>query len=481
MTTYEARPERDAYAIQEEIKVHLRITNGNAGAIELGDPSARGNQPTYTVRGAGFEKVFSTDSLLKNPLEQKPPPQGTIRIAPGATWEATVPLQGLEVPAPGLYELASRIDSSAGAAVSEPVAFRVTPPAPDDVGAGTGVRPYGNGEGEIALLHRTPAGTLLYSALYFEPRPELRETKIADPVLRSVVGANAQDVSVPRKNTPIRSELIRWVVWRESATISAISSTAEIVSATLPEEPRALIRPALKEEGGPLDVLALAKDGKHVHLVRFKDSRGSLAWTAALPTAAGTISVAMGSPQKGNVRHLAFATHDQDGIVVFHSHYARDGALAPFKSVRYQAPAVEGKPLQLLQAVQPALFIDRKEAASAAVVAVAGEQVFLLEAHFAAGLFGDEATVKATRFAQAAAPPVGGALLYVDGKDGSISRREGVLQLADSTLVRVADGVLQPLRAQTTPTRPMLLLPGREVSYLLCTDDAHGLSMTPVQ
>ncbi|OLE62754.1 MAG: hypothetical protein AUG04_08440 [Deltaproteobacteria bacterium 13_1_20CM_2_69_21] len=93
MTTYEARPERDAYAIQEEIKVHLRITNGNAGAIELGDPSARGNQPTYTVRGAGFEKVFSTDSLLKNPLEQKPPSQGTIRIAPGATWEATVPLQ----------------------------------------------------------------------------------------------------------------------------------------------------------------------------------------------------------------------------------------------------------------------------------------------------------------------------------------------------------------------------------------------------
>ena len=69
---------------------------------------------------------------------------------------------------------------------------------------------------------------------------------------------------------------------------------------------------------------------------------------------------------------------------------------------------------------------------------------------------------------------MGGALLYVDDKSGSIVRREVVLLLDTGKLVRLTDGVLREVSVQGVPTIPLLLAPGRDFTYMLYADKVRG-------
>jgi hypothetical protein len=228
-------------------------------------------------------------------------------------------------------------------------------------------------------------------------------------------------------------------------------------------------------------VLALGASGKELRLARFTKDEGKLGWSAALPAAPEMAAAALGPQGKGSARHVVFASHTEQGIAVFHSRYTRDGALEPFRSVRFEPRDQEGKPLvpRLMAGTTPALYVDGKGGAWAAFLALAGEEALRLEAHFSEGMLGPHADVQATPLAPLDARPVGGALLYADDKGGSIARRELVLLLEGGKLVELKGGALQEVRVAGPVTAPILLAPGRNASYILC-NSTRGLYFEPL-
>jgi predicted regulator of Ras-like GTPase activity (Roadblock/LC7/MglB family) len=146
--------------------------------------------------------------------------------------------------------------------------------------------------------------------------------------------------------------------------------------------------------------------------------------------------------------------------------------------VRYEPPRTPGRPPtppRLIASVPPVLFVDHKDRAWVGFVAVEGEKLIWLEARFTEGFFRDGLEVSATPLGPLDGLPRAGALFYNASEDDeALGRREAVLQLANGVLVRLKDGILQRMSAQGTPTSPILLAAGRNVTYLLLTDPARG-------
>jgi len=477
---YEVKPEREEYPLLDEIRLHLTIRNAGGAALELANPSSRSSQPTYTLRGPSFPKgrTFNKIELEGLVLEpQSPPDSDRIRIEPGASWDGTVSLtRSLRLEAPGDYELTSRLQLAQAQAQSPNVVFRVKQISPDSADAGVGWRQGGAGEGELAFLQRTESGTLLYAQQFHEVRQDTGEVRMFPLQLRRHLDAQTADVRVPWTNATFHAETTRWLIWRQGATVAALDTYDTLVSARLPAAPSALVRPALRAAGEPPEVLALGEGGRALHLVRF-GKVGKVEWTAALPADAKAIVAGLGSEQKGSPRHVAFAAHTEEGVAIYHSRYTRDGALTAFESVAFDARKPGDEPrgrARLLDVFTPALHVEGKDETWAGFLAQDGEETLWLEAHFARGLFGSDNSVRATRLGPLTGKPVGGALLYVDDKSGSIVRREVVLLLDTGKLVRLTDGVLREESVQGVPTIPLLLAPGRDFTYVLYADKVRG-------
>jgi hypothetical protein len=477
---YEVKPEREEYPLLDEIRLHLTIRNVGGAALELVDPSSRSSQPTYTLRGPSFPKgrTFNKLELEGLVLEPQPAPDSDkIRIEPGASWDGIVSLaRSVRPQAPGDYELTSRLQLPQVQAQSPSVVFRVKQLSADSADAGIGLREDGAGEGEVAFLQRTESGALLYAQQFHEVRRDVGEVKMFPLQLRRHLEAQATDVRVPWTNATFHAETARWLIWREGATVAALDTYDTLISARLPAAPAALVRPALKAAGEPPEVLAIAEGGRALQLVRF-DGAGKVEWTAALPAQAKAIVAGLGPERKGSPRHVAFAAHTQEGIAIYHSRYARDGALTAFESVAFDArkPGEPPRgPARLLDDSTAALHVEGKDEVWAGFLARDGEETLWLEAHFARGLFGSDNSVRSTRLGPLAGKPLGGALLYVDDKSGSIARREVVLLLDTGKLVHVSDATLREASLQGTPTIPLLLAPGREFTYVLYADKVRG-------
>jgi hypothetical protein len=475
----EVKPEQPEFAVEDPIRLHVTIRNAGGAVVELPDPAARSSQPTYTLRGPQFPEGETFDKADKDGVSFAPrpaPDSERIRIEAGAAWDGTVTLpRTLE--AAGEYELQSRLQLAQADAHSPPVRFRVKPVVPDAADVGIGWQPHGDADGELAFLQRAGAETLLYVQRVQEVRPDIGETHLYPIQLSARLGKEAAEVRVPSTNATLHGELKRWLMWREGATVFALDTFGKQLSAKLPAPPEALVRPALRPAGEECEVLALAARGRALQLVRFTAGSGALAWTAPLPAEARAAVVALDPQGKGNVRHLAFAAETDQGIAIFHARYTRDGAPGPFTAMRFEPQRLGTKPPpppRLFTAVPPALHVDADEVATAGFVAADGKHLFWLEARFPDGAPAADLAVTATPITPLPEPPVSGALLYVEGKDHGIARREVVLQLAGGSMVRLKDGLLQRLQIQGMPTHPMLLLPGRDVSYVVYTDPVRG-------
>ncbi len=200
---------------------------------------------------------------------------------------------------------------------------------------GLGIWPLGAGEGDGAFIHRGAgeAPSLRYSFSFIETRPDIGETKIRGPILRTSVDANATDVGVPWRNTPFYDELIQWIVWREGRAVMAISNTGQRASLELPEEPATLVMPPLKTKGGPVEVLALSNTKKELTLVRFTPAGlAQLGWSAPLPAVPSVVTTALGPVGLGSERHVGFAAPSGNGIELFHGRFTETGALGRFAS-----------------------------------------------------------------------------------------------------------------------------------------------------
>jgi hypothetical protein len=277
---------------------------------------------------------------------------------------------------------------------------------------------------------------------------------------------------VPWRKAPLFNELIRWLVWREGRSVKALASNRrQPVSFDLPVDLGRLVMPPLKTTGGPVEVMAVSKDGARLLLTEFaeqpgKPGEGSLAWNAGLPAQPIGITAALSGDNEGSPRHVAFVAENGKGFEIFHSEYR--GASPPaFRSVRIPT----GHPIP---GSEPALFVEPDGRARVGVLAYANGDKPV--ATFIEAVFTDAtgAEYRTTHLGELPAKPIAGTLLYVENK-GTLDGRAGAIEVEGNRLFKLDSKLkLVPVHPGV-PTHPILLAPGKQTNYIICIDAARGL------
>lgn len=481
MIEYQATPARDDFALGENIDIRVDIVNRGTEPVAVPNPDIASNtQPTFWVSGPGLagEVAFTSSRRLSAAeVAAEPSDQKLLTLAPGESWSTRFALNRVvRLMVAGDYRLRSQIAFQHVAGTSKESTFHVGPLEISSIHLGLGVRLFDSGEGEGAFIRKGPGGGSLFTFDFREMRPGIGEAVLGKPISRGTVGPSATDVEVPWRNTAFFDELLRWIVWREGRAVKALSSVMRTpISVDLPAEPAYLVRPPLKTNGGPVEVLAVSKDRTSLELATFSQKPGEtaqakLAWTAKLPAAAVAATAALGPQSQGSERHFAFVAQRDPGFEVFHAVYTDGGATGEFRSVRMES----GRPFS---GSSPAIFVQGDGAVHVSVLAVTGgdgRSGMVVEAIFPAGGKPPQAT-RPLVFEHLPARLAKAAILYVD-RQGVLGRRDVVLALENGQLLKLdASGQPVPAAAQGTTTTPILLAPGKSATYTIFIDPVRGL------
>jgi hypothetical protein len=513
MISLDVQCERSDYVPGGDVRLLLRVKNAGAGAVHIADPQDPANaELEYAVVGPSWPKG-KTFNLRAQAAESgastsREEPFAPANIDAGASFETSVSLSSLaDLSALGEYHVRVRLVRDGGAVESNECVFRVGGFETSALHVATGIAET-RGEGEGALVDRGQ----LHTFEVREGSPEIAEADAGNVIHRVAVGKGA-DPAVPARNTPFFDEMVRWIVWLEGASVKALTSIDETPAAvTLPYEGASLVKPPLKTKNGPVEALVLARDKKALQLVRFdrpvpanadaaRVGVGTLGWSAPLPAEARAIVAALGPALRGSERHVAFAANTPKGIDVFHVRYGDSGLSGAPVAVHIEQkpppPKTElaedagagfaylpfsvdgGQPPRLLDGATPALHVDEKGGAWASFVAVAGARALWIEAHFpAGGAPADKPRV--TELSPLGAALVDGAAAYISGASHEIVRREVVLLLQGQKLARWDGSKLVTLPGHGTPARPLVLVPGQDVTYLVHVEKTRGPHLEPL-
>ncbi|MDI6804345.1 MAG: hypothetical protein QME58_10950 [Bacteroidota bacterium] len=488
MITLNVFPERDKYIVNEEIQLTIQITNNTPTTIVIPDPTKIYSQlPEYTITGPDYPsgKTFSLFSLSqeKGNVNENLSDPPTISIEPGATWEEVIPLSSLlPLTSPGEYKITSSIKSDTITAESGAYSFNISELDIKTVHLGLGTRPLEEGEGEGAFIQKSADSYSLYSFVFKETRPDIGETEIISLVNRGVVSPSANEVMAPWRNSPFFNEMIRWLIWREGKNIQALNSIIlEPLSFELQEEFTYLVKPALKTTDENVEVLVVSKNEKELSLITINDSStepgksGEIKWKIPFPDKPTEISCALSPSSLNNKRHIAFVVQRVDGIEIFYTHYNQGTSPEQFQSVRLENS-------KMLINAPLAMFVDVEGKVLISVIVVMDEKSHtcaLAEAEIGS----DGKPIGNIKLRNIGSLPdflTGGTILYAE-KNGILERRDIVIVTENQGLYwSNADGLLRPISVAGIPTKPILLCPGKDVSYILYHDPKRGLYFEPL-
>lgn len=483
MISYEASSDKQDYIAGEQIRLLMRVENQGPETAELPDPQhPASDQPTIGLIGPGFPqgKLFSNLTALKVASGDEsfvPPPAATVRIEPGQSWQGFSTLTRMaQVREPGEYRMRSSLAFQGQRKASEEKRFQVHAVDPSSIHLGLGSRPYKSASGEAVFIQKSQNSASVYVTRFNEDRPDIAEMSTNAPIHRATVSAGATDAVSPWRNDSFFGELLQWIVWREGRSIKSLSTVMSTpLSVELPAEPAYLVYPPLKTTGGPVEVLAVSPASDAVTLVEFSSSpvgenpSAKALWTERLPGTPAGITAALAPISQQSARHLALTVEKPLGFTVFHSRYNGSGRLEPFRQV-----AVETG--RLLPAVPPALFVDGSGRVKVAVLTVSAENAHscnLVEIEF--GPSGDPVGNPRALNLALPGPPSAATILYSQN-EGEPLRRDLVVAVQGHGLVHLDHtGHMIPVSVQGTPTSPILLAPGKEVTYVLYLDPKRGL------
>jgi len=518
MITLNVQCERSDYFPGNDVRLDVQIRKGGASPLEIQDPQDPANgEIEYLVVGPSWPagaKLSQRSAAAKSGAtradQQAFPP---VKIEADSTWETRVSLSALaDLSAMGEYRVRVRLARPGADPVeSREEVFRVGPLRERAVHLAVGVSAT-RGQGEGVLLERGELHTFEFS----ESAPEIAEADVRNLIHRASVG-QATDVAIPARNTPFFDELIRWVVWLDDAAVKALTSVDTTpASVTLPTQAACLVKPPLKTKGGPVEVLVLLRDRKSMALARFeqvatpgpdsvRQAAGALAWTTPLPAEARVITAALGPVQLGSERHVAFAANTTHGIEIFHARYGATGLTGPLArrpiegrpsrsasgrvelaeepkaSVVLVGEAVEpGHTLRLLEGATAGLHVDERGEAWASFLVIAGQRTLWIEARFPSGAPAPPQLRACDLAPLDGVAPTDGAVLYVGDPTSKILRREVLLGFEGNRLARWNGSALVPVPAHGKVAKPLLMVAGQKVTYLLQTDEAHGPHLEPL-
>jgi hypothetical protein len=488
MILYEVSPVRSDYMCGEEVQIRVEITNNGATPLEIPDASmAAASQPTHWLTGPGYPERVPFTNHMRLTADAGPSVasgQNLMTIPPGGRWTDLFALDAVvDVSQPGEYHLGSKLEWSQVNVQSKEHSFTIHNAQHQSIGVGQGVRPFQSSEGEGAFIQQSGDARQLYAFSFREMRPSIGEARLEKPIHRCAVGPTATDVAVPWRNTPFFDELIQWIVWREDQTVKMLANNSERpLSLDIPGGLSGFVHPPLKTFGNPVEVLGLSQGMKEVSLITFphpspdgETLSARIEWQMRFPEKPSEIIAALAQPSLNNVRHIAFAVQRTQGIAVFHASYGEGGKPTAFESVEL----VTGK---MLVNAPLAMFVDGEGIAHVSVLLVTDEQKHscaVAEARFDRD---GKPFPKMIVTALGALPGMleGGAQIYVD-KEGKIERHEVVIAVEGHRLFHLSkSGEMVPVSVAGNPTNPMLLVPGKQASYILYFDSSRGLYFEPI-
>lgn len=456
MIQYEITSPKPSYAPLEPVQISLRIVNKGSAAVDLPNPDASGPEPVFLLSSPGdAQPAAVTAADLHPPSPFVAPPPARIHLAPGAEWRGSVSIPAGPAFGPGEHKIVSRL----GSAESAPLAVTVEKLTPTLAAAGFGVEPQRAADGQLLLLHR---GRALYKTRYTESRPSIAETRIDPLSLVAVFDAPLSGIGLPLRAGAFYDEAKQWMVWRQPGQVHLRSSTGDSRLATVPANVVRLSQPPLKRAGAPVHIVTVADSPAEATLLLFPAAAGATAepaWTLPLEAPAANVATALGAAAADG--HVAAVSATPKGVLVQHVHYTGFRIPEAFNSVNI--PGCRPVP-------GAAIGIDPRPDGSArlglfVISEGASHSVSFVELLFPPGQSGSIAsTVPLGAFA---APPTASAVHYFTPAGAAQSRRAALLAVPGKGLLRLEGPALSPVSVQGQPTEPILLVPGKDVTFVV--------------
>jgi hypothetical protein len=478
MISYEVTTNDTEYHPQEHALLRVQITNLGDAPVDLPDPSYGGPQPTFRLTQLSAEppQTFSYPPQTRNARAAQ---QEMVHIAPGENWETLLPMPfDLEELDSGEYRLESSWEHLQDTAHSTPQTFRTGPT--DILSANLGLGSPAQAEGQLAFISGDSSHRRVLAADFLETRSDKGEVAIRPFTMRAKVGGSAADVACPWLNFPFYAELTHYVVWREKSSFYAQpDDQTEPIRLNLGEEPDYMVRPALKTHFKGVETLFVSQKGTRLlqalanSAVIDRTKAAQRGWNIHLPAVPHGITVALALPEQHDMRHLAFTGQLKDGIEVFHTRWAENGEPEPFQSV-------EIANAHLVPNTSPSCRVDANGIAHVSVI------YYMVKKHreyaLAEAVFDPHEAPSRTPniipLGAVAGDPTSAAILDVVAEGGA-ERRRVVLSVhrteGNEVFKWEGEGGLSHVKVQGQPTTPILLMPGKTLTYILYIEPARGL------
>jgi len=454
---------QDRFVVQESILATIRILNDGSAPIDVPDAASNVNwQPVYTIRGPAFPDGYSFHFRGAALGDRRASPVGvepdTVRLEAGKSRSVRLAMDQLApISKPGEYTLSAKLDWNGVAAESKPVSFRIEQPvfrsfqvaAADGLQSSFGIRVF-------CLVGEAP-NPQLYMAAFHESRPGLGEIGLmslariaaADPRAETVFAAwtNYQGMGTPAPGAG----------WQAGPVLGlGVFGSAHSPTVTLPEVPR-LVRPALGDVSGDLDLFALGDRGASLSLVHFPARGGAPAvvWSQPVPARVVAARAAIAPQSQGSGRFAVLVTGGESapGLTLVS---AGGGGAPAFRSV----PLGDLHPLE---ASEPAIYVGPDGTVhTSALLATGPDARGLAVVDVAWRPAGDPSVEIGKAIPLAAGFRAAIAAYSVAGS----RRREWIVLLGDGRLMSSrAPGVERDPTGK--PVAPLDLLPMSSASYLL--------------
>jgi hypothetical protein len=462
MVQYEITTSKSRFFPQEAIVLSLRIVNQGPTALDLPNPLAAGPEPVFLIArdGASPPTVISAATLHGNVLRPGPAPGPRIQVASGQEWKGTVtlpPTAGFALA--GQYRIASRFGAGDSAIESLPLSVAVAPPDFRIAAAGYGREPLRAASGQLLFLQ---GGRALYKTRFLESRPSSAETVVDAPSLVQTLSSDGADPFLPLRSGAYYDEPEQWMVWRQQEQVHVRSTLGDATVATVRGVAR--LGQPLKGAKGDIHVFAVSSDPPAVKLLVFPPRPGAIVsegWSLPLQGKAAGITAALGPASHEVEGHVAAVAATERGALVQHVRYQGFRVPDAFNSVMIPG----SRPLP-----GAAIAVHGNEDGSGRIgLFVIAESVphtlSFVELVFPPARHGS--IVSNLSLGAFEKPPTASAVHYFQPAGSAKHRTEAVVAVPEKGLLRLAGGRLSPVGVQGQPTDPILLVPGKDVTFIV--------------
>lgn len=326
----------------------------------------------------------------------------------------------------------------------------------------------------VTHTRTSEAGQLeLVGSVFHEDRPDLGEIKTVSSEVVCKLPEGVGQVLMPWTNYDRMESLWLWHAWlRDDHLYASTSSQGSPASVALDGAPSRLVRPALSDASGELDVFFVSTNGRELGMACFQPddtgeaAKGSVAWRVGVGGAPVAARAALGPANRGSPKAVLLARQADEGLRL--ELFTMGGGVQP---ARPRAVLAEG--VTPIPGSEPGLRIDEEGVIHASVLVFTDAtklDLAIVDAVFPADDRPPRKPVL-TPIRTLETPPVAGGIAFQARPDRPM-RRDWVVLLADGTILHNMSGE-ELMRSDGVPVVPLSLVALSQATYVL-TSGAEG-------